>query len=159
MNYNIDHNILKDPIFKKLNGSARRTTWLVWSLVSHFTKNIGYVDLYVNQYAIDLGVHRKTVQASLNYLVDQGWIKIIGEWQREGNVPRRYVATKHSQARQKHSQTDTQAWSGGAIVNNSKRIINSDNDSFKKNQSQIGKKETLLDIVNKNRNTKQSWEK
>lgn len=121
MNYSVDHNLLTDPIFEKLKGSKKTTTLIVLSAIRHFTKHIGFMDLYSRQFAEDIGVHRNTLSNVLKMLVEKKYIKVIKAYQRQGNIPNRYVSLKVVHGRQKVVHTDTGGGTPGYTVNNSNK--------------------------------------
>ena len=95
ISYKFDHSFLNEPVFDELTGSLRTTVLHVLCAVRWFTKgSVGYLDLYYDKFADDIGVGKPMVAKACKYLVDKECIKIARYYQQKGNTPYRYVAGK-----------------------------------------------------------------
>ena len=124
MNYNIDHNLLKDPYISELNGKLKVVTWVVYSFILHFTKHLGYVDFYTTSFANDWQTKPDMVKQAIEGLIKVGYIKRTRLYQKKGNIPARYEAKRYSQKGTKVYPKSSQGISKSAKVkelnNNSK---------------------------------------
>jgi len=118
MNYSVNHNLLKDPYISNLNGSLQTATWLVYCCILHFTKTVGNVNFYSTAFARDYKFKPKTVKAAIDGLIEADMIKRTRLYQRKGNIPAQYIATRYSPKVTKVRPQGTKGIAPGAKVNN-----------------------------------------
>ena len=129
MNYNVDHNYLKEPLFENLKGSRKYCTWLLLSFIRHWTRwnKTNSVMLYQGQYAKDIGVNRATLRDCLNHLIELGEVKCIKPYQRLGNQPGIYSAKRLVSRDPKVGIKSDQGRLREDMVNNSKELLKQSN--------------------------------
>lgn len=133
MNYNIDHNLLKDPYIVNLKGKLKVVTWIVYSFISHFTRFNGGVDFYTTKFADDWQTKPDMVKQAIDGLIKVGYIKRTRLYQRKGNIPARYEAVRYIQKGQKVYPKSSKGISKSAKVNNYNNNYKPQDDDF--NQS------------------------
>jgi hypothetical protein len=135
VNYTIDHKLLELKELQDLQRSHRTAAWVALSAIIHFTKHADGMDLYVKQFAEDWNIKRGTLKSALDYLVEKNLIAVVRDYQRNGNIPRKYVAKRLVPRAQKVGPSSAKGWSSRDQVNNSKRIINQNSDDVNTSHS------------------------
>ena len=132
MNYNIDHNYLKEPLFEKLTGSRKYVTLMVLSIIRHFTKNhVSHTCIfYSTKFAHDIGVKPATVSTAVKYLLELGEIKCVRAYQRKGNMPAIYVSQRYSPSVKKVYPLRQKGIAPGDKVNNYNNNYKQNNDGI-----------------------------
>ncbi len=97
MNYNVDLNYLKEPLFVGLTGSKKSTLLQTVSLIRHMTRfaKAHSCTFYSTKFAHDMGVKPATVSWCIKLLLAKGEIICIKPYQRKGNQPAIYVAERY----------------------------------------------------------------
>lgn len=137
MNWSIDHKLLKDPYISGLKGSNQVATWIVYCFIIHFTKNTGGVDFYTTSFASDWHMKPNTIKKAIEGLLAAGYIRRTRLYQRKGNIPARYEATRYSPKVKKVYPKSQKGIAPRAKVNNYNNNYNTQDDDF--NQSSLAK--------------------
>lgn len=143
LNYHVNHNDFELEGLKKLKAPSRIAAWLIYSNIKHFSKSsVGYCDVYQSKWASDLGLDARTISKAIKCLLDNGHIRLIKAYQRDGNQPARYCigSKKVLHWEQKGTALETG-------VNNSKRIIKQNSFlEYSKKDSSIGTPKTKSEL-------------
>ena len=138
INYTVHHKLLSHPCLEGLANKPLVITWIIWCQIIHLSyySKDGRMTFRQGNFVKDLKIGHSTAKAALNHLMEQGMIKCITRPQYKTNEAGVYEpSTACIRISQNLYQEFTKPVSGPSTINNSKRIIKGDNDSFKKNQS------------------------
>lgn len=154
INYNVNHRLFEHEILKDLKNKPRIITWLVWSQImwlAYHTKN-QTCQFRQGDFSRDLGIGQGTTRQALDYLVEKGMIKCVFPYQSKTMTPAVYALTTACiRIMQNLYQKSTKPVSGPDTVNNIKKILKGDNDSFNKNQSPKKKSRAINSLAHLNK--------
>lgn len=93
--YTLRHEYTNLPEFEDLNGTSKIAFLLALSQIGTLTARVGYCDFRKGDMARDTGITSAIFSRVLKILEDAGYIKCVRPWQRKGNKPGRYVASRY----------------------------------------------------------------
>jgi len=134
INYSLNHDILKLPVFteEKLTTTEHLVTWIVLCQIAHFTQNAGNCRLNKNEMTKDLGCHHTFLKKATDLLTKYDMIKEIVPSRKALHLPAVYVTTKsYVTGCKKVCHRVTKAMSQGDQDNNN-NYYKQNNDGFNK---------------------------
>ena len=94
INYNIDHSLLRLPIFSEKRSALNQIVLLnMLSMVVHFTKHTGQCQVWINQTAADYGCTSRVVSAAMKALISADLISETKAWNHKTKEAGWYVAS------------------------------------------------------------------